>query len=123
VEDTNSRRTLQVCYLPFRVAETTDTRVQDEFMKVMPDLHRLSKRFRKSVATLEDVVRVYQVVIKVCVRLLSCQSSVVLFNLQLPGMMDALEGVQTDNKEHAILVQEFYLSFIKVGMRVFHWQQ
>jgi DNA mismatch repair protein MSH2 len=40
-------------------------------MKVMPDMHRLSKRFQKSVATLEDVVRVYQVVIKVC-RLLSC---------------------------------------------------
>ena len=35
-------------------------------MKVMPDLHRLSKRFQRSVATLEDVVRVYQVVIKVC---------------------------------------------------------
>jgi DNA mismatch repair protein MSH2 len=34
-------------------------------MKVMPDMHRLSKRFQKSVATLEDVVRVYQVVIKV----------------------------------------------------------
>lgn len=34
-------------------------------MKVMPDLHRLSKRFQKSVASLEDVVRVYQVVIKV----------------------------------------------------------
>jgi len=36
-------------------------------MKVMPDLHRLSKRFQRSVATLEDVVRVYQVVIKVFV--------------------------------------------------------
>ncbi len=34
-------------------------------MKVMPDLHRLSKRFQKSLASLEDVVRVYQVVLKV----------------------------------------------------------
>jgi hypothetical protein len=34
-------------------------------MKVMPDMNRLSKRFQKSVASLEDVVRVYQVVIKV----------------------------------------------------------
>ena len=31
----------------------------------MPDMHRISKRFRKSVASLEDVVRVYQVVLKV----------------------------------------------------------
>ena len=40
---------------------------QDEFMRVMPDMHRLSKRFQKSVATLEDVVRVYQVAIKVSI--------------------------------------------------------
>jgi hypothetical protein len=32
----------------------------------MPDMHRLSKRFQKGVASLEDVVRVYQVVLKVC---------------------------------------------------------
>lgn len=31
----------------------------------MPDLHRLSKRFKKGIASLEDVVRVYQVVLKV----------------------------------------------------------
>ena len=31
----------------------------------MPDLHRISKRFQKSVASLEDVVRVYQVVLRV----------------------------------------------------------
>jgi DNA mismatch repair protein MSH2 len=31
----------------------------------MPDLHRITKRFRKSIASLEDVVRVYQVVLKV----------------------------------------------------------
>lgn len=40
-------------------------------MKVMPDMHRLSKRFQRLVATLEDVVRVYQVVIKV-----SCTASI-----------------------------------------------
>jgi DNA mismatch repair protein MSH2 len=28
-------------------------------------MHRISKRFQKSVASLEDVVRVYQVVLKV----------------------------------------------------------
>ena len=29
-------------------------------------MHRICKRFQKSVATLEDVVRVYQAVLKVC---------------------------------------------------------
>lgn len=31
----------------------------------MPDLTRICKRFQKGIATLEDVVRVYQVVLKV----------------------------------------------------------
>jgi DNA mismatch repair ATPase MutS len=31
----------------------------------MPDLHRISKRFQKNAASLEDVVRVYQAVLKV----------------------------------------------------------
>lgn len=39
--------------------------VQDEYLKFMPDLNRIYKRFQKGVATLEDVVRVYQVVLKV----------------------------------------------------------
>ncbi|KAG1902378.1 DNA mismatch repair protein [Suillus fuscotomentosus] len=39
--------------------------LQDDYLKLMPDLHRLSKRFKKSIASLEDVVRVYQVVLKV----------------------------------------------------------
>ncbi|KAH0581768.1 hypothetical protein H2248_011450 [Termitomyces sp. 'cryptogamus'] len=77
-EDTNTRRTLQ-----------------DDYMKVMPDMHRLSKRFQKSVASLEDVVRVYQVVIK------------------LPGLIEALEGVQTEKEGHTALVEEVYLKSLK----------
>ncbi|KAG6888939.1 hypothetical protein C0995_004794 [Termitomyces sp. Mi166 len=77
-EDTNTRRTLQ-----------------DDYMKVMPDMHRLSKRFQKSVASLEDVVRVYQVVIK------------------LPGLIEALEGVQTEKEWHAALVEDVYLKSLK----------
>lgn len=34
-------------------------------MKLMPDLHRIGKRFQRKVAGLEDVVRVYQAVVKV----------------------------------------------------------
>ena len=40
--------------------------MQDEYLKVMPDLSRINKRFQRSIASLEDVVRVYQVVLKVC---------------------------------------------------------
>jgi hypothetical protein len=41
-------------------------------MKLMPDLNRISKRFQKSVASLEDVVRVYQAVLKVISDLMQC---------------------------------------------------
>ncbi|KAJ8093587.1 MSH2 protein [Marasmius tenuissimus] len=78
VVETNSRRTLQ-----------------DDFMKLMPDLHRLSKRFQKGQSSLEDVVRVYQVVLK------------------LPGMIEALEGVQSEQSAHADLIGEIYLRPLK----------
>ena len=39
--------------------------MQDDFLKLMPDLHRIGKRFQRKVAGLEDVVRVYQAVVKV----------------------------------------------------------
>ncbi|KAJ7484541.1 muts domain V-domain-containing protein [Mycena latifolia] len=72
--DSNSRRTLQ-----------------DEYMKMMPDMHRLSKRFQKGVASLEDVIRVYQVV------------------LLLPGLIQVLENVQTENEEYSALIEDLYL--------------
>ncbi|KAK0203192.1 muts domain V-domain-containing protein [Desarmillaria ectypa] len=77
VDDSNSRRSLQ-----------------DDYMKVMPDLHRLSKRFQKSLASLEDVVRVYQVVLK------------------LPGMIETLSNVQT-KEEHTSLIDEAYLTALR----------
>ncbi|KAJ4001111.1 muts domain V-domain-containing protein [Lentinula boryana] len=78
VDDTNSRRT-----------------IQDEYLKYMPDLHRLSKRFQRSQASLEDVVRVYQVVLK------------------LPGMIEALEGMQTEENEYFNLLEEMCLQKLK----------
>lgn len=36
--------------------------IQTEYLKQMPDFHRISKKFHKRVAGLEDVVRVYQAV-------------------------------------------------------------
>ncbi|KAG1847633.1 hypothetical protein F4604DRAFT_1688033, partial [Suillus subluteus] len=71
VDDGSSRRTLQ-----------------DDYLKLMPDLHRLSKRFKKSIASLEDVVRAYQVVLK------------------LPGLLETLEGVQYEHEEHKELIDE-----------------
>ncbi|KAF5369844.1 hypothetical protein D9758_001399 [Tetrapyrgos nigripes] len=58
---------------------------------------RLSKRFQRKMASLEDVVRVYQVVLK------------------LPGMIEALEGVQINDiaEEFTSLIQETYLQSLK----------
>lgn len=35
---------------------------QDEVLNRMPDFHRISKKFHKTTASLDDVVRVYQAV-------------------------------------------------------------
>lgn len=49
--------------------------LQEEHLRSVPDLYRLSKRFQRGKATLEDVVRAYQVVIR------------------LPGFIGTFEGV------------------------------
>ncbi|EIN09262.1 DNA mismatch repair protein [Punctularia strigosozonata HHB-11173 SS5] len=74
VEDANSRRTLQ-----------------DEYLKLMPDLHRISKRFQKNAASLEDVVRVYQAVLK------------------LPGIIESLANVESTSMHAKELIDEIYL--------------
>lgn len=51
---------------------------QDEYLKMMPDMHRICKRFGKSVASLEDVVRVYQAILKVCTSLYHLSSVLIL---------------------------------------------
>jgi hypothetical protein len=57
-------------------------------MKLMPDMNRISKRFQKSVASLEDVVRVYQAVLKVMflnpVHLLDCDEIPSCLDLSKP---------------------------------------
>ncbi|KAH7924717.1 DNA mismatch repair protein [Leucogyrophana mollusca] len=65
--------------------------LQDDFLKLMPDMHRLSKRFKKSVASLEDVVRVYQVVLKI------------------PGLLETLEGLEIENEEYKSLLEDQYI--------------
>lgn len=52
--------------------------MQEEHLRSIPDLYRLAKRFQKKLANLEDVVRAYQVVIR------------------LPGFIGTLEGVMDE---------------------------
>lgn len=52
--------------------------MQEEHLRSVPDLYRLAKRFQRSKANLEDVVRAYQVVIR------------------LPGFLGTLEGVMDE---------------------------
>ncbi|KAG6109555.1 MutS-like protein [Claviceps humidiphila] len=52
--------------------------MQEEHLRSVPDLYRLSKRFQRGKANLEDVVRAYQVIIR------------------LPGFIGTLEGVMDE---------------------------
>ncbi|KAG0635262.1 muts domain V-domain-containing protein [Tuber brumale] len=60
--------------------EDTELRqtMQEEHLKSIPDLYRLSKRFQKNLANLEDVVRAYQVAIRI------------------PGFISTFEGVMDE---------------------------
>ncbi|KAL3453907.1 muts domain V-domain-containing protein [Aspergillus insuetus] len=53
--------------------------MQEEHLRSIPDLYRLAKRFQRKQANLEDVVRVYQVAIR------------------LPGFVNSLENVMDEN--------------------------
>ncbi|KTW29052.1 uncharacterized protein T551_02326 [Pneumocystis jirovecii RU7] len=64
-----------------------------EFLKSFPDVYKLNRKFQKKKATLEEVVRVYQMIIKI------------------PDLINALEGVNDHN--YSVLIQELYLSKLK----------
>jgi len=68
-------------------------------LRAIPDLTRLAKRFQKQVATLEDVVRAYQVVIR------------------LPGLIETLDSIQDD--QHRDLIQATYVH----PLQVFSWKR
>ena len=63
-------------------AFVTDTELrqtmQEEHLRSIPDLYRLAKRFQRKLANLEDVVRAYQVVIRI------------------PGFIGTFEGVMDE---------------------------
>ena len=60
--------------------EDTELRqtMQEEHLRSIPDLYRLAKRFQRKTANLEDVVRAYQVVIRI------------------PGFIGTLEGIMDE---------------------------
>jgi DNA mismatch repair protein MSH2 len=79
---------------------------QDDFLKLMPDFQRLSKKFLAGRAGLEDVVRVYQAVTR------------------LPQILDTLMpiGRERQNKEWqvtdedaAALMDEHYCTTLEVS--------
>ena len=58
--------------------------LQEEHLRSIPDLYRLAKKFQRKVANLEDVVRMYQVVIR------------------LPGFIDAFESSMDEQYKDAL---------------------
>ncbi|KAL4247478.1 DNA mismatch repair protein MSH3 [Abortiporus biennis] len=78
VEDSNTRRT-----------------IQDDCLKLMPDMSRICKRFQKGAATLEDVVRIYQAILK------------------LEGLIASLESIETLNEDQKALIEDTYLSKLR----------
>lgn len=77
--------------------EDTELRqtMQEEHLKSIPDLYRLSKRFKRELANLEDVVRAYQVVIRI------------------PGFIGTLEGVM--DEKYSDPLNEQYTTKLRVS--------
>lgn len=67
--------------------------MQETHLRSIPDLYRLAKRFQRKLANLEDVVRAYQVVIR------------------LPGFLETLENVM--DEQYQTPLEEAYTSKIR----------
>ena len=80
--------------------------MQEEHLRSIPDLYRLAKKFQRKMANLEDVVRAYQVVIR------------------LPGFIGTLEGVMDEQyqvpleSEYTAKLRELNSSLAKLAEMV-----
>lgn len=77
--------------------ENTELRqmLQEVDLNHIPDLHRLGKRFQRGKANLQDVVRIYQMVVR------------------LPHLVERLEKSEFSDPKIAKLIQETYTTKIK----------
>lgn len=71
--------------------------MQEEHLRSIPDLYRLAKRFQRKLANLEDVVRAYQVVIRI------------------PGFIGTLEGVIDEQYRDPLDLE--YTSKLRVSIK------
>ena len=82
----------------------------------MPDLHRIGKRFQRKVAGLEDVVRVYQAVVKVSMFDLTSLRRQSNENIpQLPDLIKTLEPLEPENEDYQVLLESRYLKPLRVS--------
>ncbi|QRV82157.1 DNA mismatch repair protein MutS [Ceratobasidium sp. AG-Ba] len=68
--------------------------LQNDYLRAMPDFHRIGKRFQKGGATLEDVVRVYQAALKI------------------PGLIMTLQAVGEEDL-HKTLIKTQYVDALE----------
>ncbi len=83
----------------------------------MPDFNRINKRFNRQIASLEDVVRVYQAVSKVggwvCMRSWSMIADSTRY--QLPQLISLLEGTKPSQPEQIDLIERTFLEPLRVS--------
>lgn len=84
-------------------------------LKSMPDFHRIAKKFHRKSASLEDVVRVFQAIKKVC-RAVSHFQVFEAHSSQLPRLVDLLEGIEAYNPISKELLDEIYIKPLQVSL-------
>lgn len=95
IEEPVLRSSVQVCSLLLSMILFADYRTHQDSLKSIPDLHRISKRYQKGIANLEDVVRTYQAV------------------LVLPGLIENLEMMGAGT-QWELLIEEIWLKSLRV---------
>ncbi|KAK1923021.1 putative DNA mismatch repair protein MSH2 [Papiliotrema laurentii] len=65
--------------------------IQSDVLNLMPDFHRISKKFHRKAAGLEDIVRIYQAIAKI------------------PKLITLLKGIEPYNPDTKALIDEIYI--------------